>query len=227
VADAFLDSLNLSPASDQEEESTSYRIKKAIYLWGQVSSDIIIAVFTGMLVIVAWGQKRIYARQAEIIEKGLAATEEAAKAASLSANLAKTALQLSERADVLVDKMGMDSKAPISVGSKVIVELRNFGRTTAKKVRTELHFKTKTGVQNASKPLALAAGQPVTIMAEILPADWTKDDLFNYINSGNDKFIVGLSVYYDDTFGFSHTVEYMGTLAAQNRQFDLEITKIT
>ena len=121
TADEFLGPPTPEPARRGQPHSAYEGIKKTVYRWGQVTSAIVVAFFTAILTVVAILQWRTYHRQADIMAKGLTATEEAAKAATLSANLAKTALQLTERADVAVDKMCMEDMHPISIDRKSVV----------------------------------------------------------------------------------------------------------
>jgi hypothetical protein len=82
----------------------------------------------------------------------------ATDAATLSANTAKRALELCERADLQIVDLHLSPDSRADANAKLSVKYQNYGRTTAKNVRATIRFREMPAVSpSAVTPPAMVA----------------------------------------------------------------------
>jgi hypothetical protein len=153
--------------------------------WSRANA-ILVTVFTGVLAFLAWRQWGAMEKQAEYMRDALAETMKAADAAKSTAETASLSLQfsekvfrLTERADVLILSAGL-STPHITPQSKLIVTLKNYGRTRASNLKivgfvtTSEHEKPE---QSVLGPIVLSATGECTSEFEQLTAWMTAKHL--------------------------------------------------
>lgn len=222
AADAFLDGVSPPPTSDEQRPSVYHRIEKAIsrwtYRWGQVVSDITIAIFTGLLYFVARGQKKIYARQAEIMDKGLAETKTAADAAKLSAETADRALRLCEVAELQIIEMAFPPYFKAEE-SEFTFTYKNFGRSVATDVVSKVGLIDQTKPNLFATRATIAAGE-----TRKLAVPFPANDALKVIN-GEVRLNATICTTYNDVFGEKQTIEFLGTYSYDRAQFEWMCSK--
>ena len=159
-------------------------------------------VFAGLLVVVG-------ALQVILLFGTLTATRISADAARSAANTARLALEVSERADVLME--GAVLSQPVGPMSEVYLRYKNFGRTRAENVRvkTTLEIPSTPLREKIFGPIILGAnaGQSVGYSPLALLAD---EPTVSGILSGTLSMGFMIEGSYDDVFGNSHTFKASG-----------------
>ncbi|HLW52955.1 MAG TPA: hypothetical protein VKW06_08930 [Candidatus Angelobacter sp.] len=180
-----------------------------IYVWATVTGA---CVALSALLVLIW-QTRITRRLAQVAT----VTADAAKD---SAEIAKKALHLAERADIALEAAGLSTGQEIGKSTEVVLRFKNFGRTRANDVTFKVAL-TAPGVPESTStlgPLILAAGAEQSVTFNRL-VDWLSGETFSRINTGQDIMCFAGDVTYRDVFGVPHTTKYSGTFLPRTRTF--------
>ena len=153
--------------------------------------------------------------------------EASADAATLSAETGRLALELSERADVLVDKIELTDPNAIAQ-SNVALTLKNFGRTRA----IDLHGPVFSGIRTNVPPkvptaethTVLGAGAELKLRTRASIRDTLGEAAYTEMVSGDEKkrFRMWGSMTYTDVFGKSHPLHFCASLNPRTWVFIIE-----
>ena len=192
-------------------------------------------IFTGLLVAfgaagIGYAIKTLRAmeRQAKANEDQLIETQKASEEAGRSAIFARNAVKASERADVLMESVGIylpTGQPGISGDARLKIQYKNYGRTRASHVRCGVELLIE-GVHLANAnvevpPLILGAGQDVTISLQSFSECLTQP-VFERIVRGETTLRFKAGVSYDDAFGDGHASIDIGIFETKTRTFRIE-----
>jgi hypothetical protein len=185
----------------------------------QGGSAILVACFTGLLVLVAWRQTGIMKTQAAIQEAALAATRTAAEAAKKSADVAEKSVNNLERPYLLVESVApmikehMGETPASSAPPSATLSLKNYGRSPA--LVSELRASLEMTQANQSVPF-IRVSPPGNIIV-IGPGESKEytcrysnlvgDGLRSQIENGTFHFWVFVSVSYSDMLDKEHKAQ--------------------
>lgn len=207
-------------AHDEQYARASHQHEAAKDWWAEVFPNIAIAAFTLALTVVAWFQWRTSGKQADTTRDALLEARRAADAAKDSADIAREALHLAERADVLFDThKSFDmvkqsyTEGEIHPTTSIVIVHRNFGRTRADslRIRWRLYVEGDPVPDTPFLPPIVLGGGAV-IETRILPTigDVT-GDRYNLVGSGVAILKALGELTYVDIFGKPHHAIFRGT----------------
>jgi hypothetical protein len=153
--------------------------------------------------------------QLAIMERQTVATERSAGAAVLAASTAKEALELTQCADVLIEKVTCSTDpAPLSAISAVTISVKNFGNTRAVGVTISGHLTISPlgstsaaddAIQFPSQP-AFTLGSQATNRVGFPPLVMFRDSPNTAsLRTGDAALIFSIEIKYLDVFGHEHT----------------------
>ncbi|HSY48114.1 MAG TPA: hypothetical protein VLC46_04825 [Thermoanaerobaculia bacterium] len=187
----------------------------------KTSVDLITA-FTGVLAIVAILQFLAMVAQAKYMREGLTDTKIAATAATSAAATSRSALELSERADVQIEAIdlvdpGYDRQRHSSLNSSSIVRVtvRNYGRTRAENLTVECFLvgeviQPRPTIVTSDMPMVLGAGKPFELQFLTFSTYVASQVALKEITSGKSRLHIDAKIEYDDVFGYHHPVTCVG-----------------
>ena len=163
----------------------------------------------------------------------LTATRKAADAAVLSAETAKRALELLERADVLIEDIKFDTVQTTEWG-RIRITLKNYGRSradnitiAAKLIATYDELELYTPVMTTAIPPNCSADVASRyLMGE--GAEWLGGEREQKMRRGDEALLVEFRIGYTDRFTNSHVVEGTATYQPFNNRilFAISYSKI-
>lgn len=155
----------------------------------------------------------------------------AAKAATRSAHAAKKsadttehALRILERADVLLDKAGLNTGQQMTRDSRVVLTYKNFGRSRAKNVRFNIRLilpDISDYPGEVLPPIALGSNDSQSVSFHSF-RQWITESTFNDILAGKIDLRFYADTVYEDVFDISHKTVDKGAFHARSRTFILE-----
>jgi hypothetical protein len=173
--------------------------------------------FTRMLTILAFVQ-------ALITLGALGAAIRAANAAKTSANIARDALHLTERADVVVDSTGTSTAGALRFDTTVTVFFKNTGRTRA----NDVIFDGALGVPGS--PLGRADHGPPTVIAagDTAPFNFAgalgthiPPEQLQQVNVGATTLRLDGKLSYSDVFTKPHSIVFQGEWNSEQGAFTI------
>ena len=177
------------------------------------STDWWIVFFTGLLAVVAVLQFLAMHRQANYMRDGLALTKQSSDAATESARIAKATLELSQRADISIEKIEKvttdDSfdRGFITPSTVLTISAKNHGRTRGNDASTKVFVGT-----NAREPRLVGAEISQTIIppettVHILLTQantWLEPPEFTELATFATCLVIRVEILYTDVFGTRH-----------------------
>lgn len=152
------------------------------------------------------------------------ATRIAAYAAKKTADTTERALQISERADVLLDQAGFNTGSKILPESRIILTYRNFGRTRAKNVLFEIRLSIPGVPDYPGDPLpemTIGANNTQTVSFHSFK-QYLNEKTFNDVCSGRIEMKCTAQVTYRDIFDATHHARDEMIFYARARSFIVE-----
>jgi hypothetical protein len=163
-------------------------------------------------------------RQSTVLERSVRAAETNAEAAVLAANTAKRALEISERADILVNRVVISSGGLISLDTAITVWIKNSGRTRAQGVtatcRCTIHPEEPHQTPTARIPMALGAGES-TDVPFVPKGQWFTPEIVDKINKGESLLSFYAEISYNDVFGAPHHAHAHGHYMPRHGTFTI------
>ena len=149
----------------------------------------------------------------------------AALAAKKSADTAELALRIAERADLLLDKAGLNSGSVVTPHSRIQLFYKNFGKTRAIAVRSDIELIIPNvpkyeGKDNIMPETTIGAGDNCIISFHHFQA-WITEHMFNQIFSGKIELRFRAEITYKDVFGDCHHTWNEGLFEPRSRTFML------
>jgi hypothetical protein len=188
-------------------------------------NDSLLVMFTGALAVVGYLQYRALRDHEKWMRRNIAISKSAADAATKSANVAESALKLSERADVLLNA-AMFKHGTILSGkdARVVLEFKNFGRTRANNLKYTFNLIIE-GVPptDSSKvpQVTMGAGETQHISSQRL-VEFLAEDTAQGIFQDKIPLKFEAEVVYKDVFGDPHRSYYEGTLDCATYTFRVD-----
>jgi hypothetical protein len=150
-----------------------------------------------------------------------------ARAAKKSADIYEQTVRLTERADVLLDSVGVIEASTSVRDNRVVLKFKNFGRTRG----NNLIFYVSLTIPNLppaspdpSPVTVLAAGDIVTMPFSVF-GEWLTRDSFTDIYSGKIEMRFDAKVTYTDIFDVDHSMECGGIFMHKSNTFRLEYNR--
>jgi hypothetical protein len=161
-------------------------------------------VCTAVLALAAGIQILVYLRQASLMKEGLRVTKDAA-------DHGKLATELCESADLQLHKYYLAPTHKVDANAVLNVTFKNFGRTTAKEIKTSICFRDRPfrAATNVSPPDIVAPGE--TGFWEVylchLNNQMTFTD-YDRINTSLKEVWFLVRIDFLDVFDIKHWIEY-------------------
>jgi len=155
------------------------------------------------------------------------AAKRSATVAEHSARFAQQALKDSERADLLLESIGIvnSMSGTLDGHARVVMRFKNFGRTRAKDVRCRARLIIPNVPDYTSElpVIVLGPGQEQSISFSPF-IDFLTKETFEQIISGKTRMQFEGWAVYEDVFGDSYTTRVAGTYEPRNRVFRVQDT---
>jgi hypothetical protein len=141
-------------------------------------------------------------QQAQYMRDGLALTEISANAAKLAADTAKRALEVTERADILVQAVPISTYPAFNGESVISIVLKNCGRTRGNRVVVDMGLVFVPEIEQipAEQPIVeavLGAGDTMPVAFQPPRRCWTKETVGRIIDGGLTLRFEAEVVYFD------------------------------
>jgi hypothetical protein len=208
---------------------------------GSPLSNLLLVIFTGVLAILAilqfWAMHRqaeymrrglqISVKQARIANRSALAAKASAEIAAQSAKLAEDTLHLTERADILVEWVRLSDPKSIP-HSRVVISLKNFGRTRADKVLYKfLYGVPDVGVPETGEAVEtnLGAGGEMKLYSSKTihsALEGIEPGLYGRVIQSDVVFKVWGEAVFTDVFGDTHALRYSASLDTIAHGFRIE-----
>ncbi|HEY1659895.1 MAG TPA: hypothetical protein VGG14_16200 [Candidatus Sulfotelmatobacter sp.] len=165
-------------------------------------------------------------RQTTHLKNSVIAAANAASAAQRSAEFAELATKKSERADLLLEYIGIINAPdqPFGYRSKVGMRFRNFGRTRASNVVYLARLIVPDQGNEIPPPIVpqtLGAGGEQRI--EFQPfGEWLSKDTFDAVNRGELTMNLYATITYIDAFSDPHTTKWAAHFDASRKAFGID-----
>ena len=151
----------------------------------------------------------------------------AANAAGQSSEFAKKTTKDSERADILIESISIETgnqNWTQNGDGKLVVHFRNFGRTRATEVRLRVELVVPSVNLTRGKydlpSMVLGKGQKQTVTTDTFH-DCLGLPLFNQVIKGQKEMHFHASVVYEDVFGDSYTTKDIGVFDVRTSSFKI------
>jgi hypothetical protein len=186
-------------------------------------------IAAGIAALIALRTLSAIQEQARIARIGLGATRMAAVAAKKSADVAELALKSAERADVLLDSVGLidevdyDISTPQGYGTQVALAFANLGRTRANDAMFEARLEIPGVPITEQKlgPVVVGPGAKQAIKFNPFGTFLTQETGQGILN-GTISMRFRAEVTYTDMFNESHASKHLGVFNAKTRTFFIE-----
>jgi len=160
------------------------------------------------------------------MERQTKATEIAANAARKSADTAEMALQLAERADILLESAGIVFSASrvFDGDARLVLRFKNWGRTRATDVSFDVRMIIPGVIDSPAAPLPLmviGAGQEQSVSFQTFREHLT-NNTFEDIAAGRVALQFVSWLVYKDVFGGSYTTRDVGIFNPRTVTFRIE-----
>lgn len=166
------------------------------------------------------GHKDALDAMATHMRDGLIETTKAANAASRSADVAEESVRLTQRADVLIGEVGINTP-DISRATSVLITLENFGPTRANELKITAFLTTPEHSEPAPAihgPLTLGAHDTVTLRFAPF-GEWCSSETFERIRTGQIPLTFKSKVSFRDVFDQIKTEIAEGRFDSNRRIF--------
>jgi hypothetical protein len=141
----------------------------------------------------------------------------------------RRAVRLTQRADVLIEKVGMITPAPLGLHSIVEVTLKNFGPTRANRLDVALWLGLAESREGEDAPLPMIVFAPGCVVCPRFPplGEWLPAAAIAGVTEGQTRLVYKGTVSYVDVFGRRHTVDCAGTYEPAQNAFRIERNEST
>lgn len=163
-------------------------------------------------------------RAANAAKESADASVRAADNAQIAAIAAERTMHLTERADILIESISLSNSSSYAE-SRIIVKIRNFGRTRADKVLYNLVY----GIKDCEPPdvhisteTQLGAGGEFVLQSSRTLLETVMHRRWPALMEGKIKLQVWGDTTFRDIFGKIHTLKYRATWRPHTPLFDIE-----
>lgn len=166
-------------------------------------------------------------QQARIARIGLGATRVAANAARKSADVAELALKVVERADLLLEAVGIvntEQRVDDSgYGNQIIIKFKNMGRTRANTAifRSFLEIPGVPTKEKTLGPVVVGPGATQKLNCGMF-GDFLNAETAEGVLNGTIPMKFTVRATFTDVFGDAHTTEHRGTFRSKTRSFFID-----
>jgi hypothetical protein len=222
---AAIDKLAAEIASWKKQAEGTRKENNTSSDWWLKGSTVISAVATLLIAIIAaiqacviHKQRIAMDQQATYMHAGLVETRRAADAATESAKVAKAALELSQRADISIEKIESSDRGFISTATTLTIFARNHGKTRGSDATADVFIGTKEKeLRRVGQQISQTVIPPETTV-HILVAqavNWLDGEDFARISRGETHLVIRVEVTYVDAFKIRHHTKTTGDFLPQ------------